>query len=106
MVIDVKPENTIDIVKFLVKQKTSIPINQFRLLHGGKELQPRFSVNHLGLRHGDTLNLCMRLVGGNPPEPIQTKWIPGSRSLPESGMTEELEFIECHIVDSVKTIHN
>lgn len=53
----VKPENTIDDVKNMIKDKTAIPKDEQRLKHKGNPLDDKPTLDDYGIQDGDILNL-------------------------------------------------
>jgi len=62
--LDVAPEETIMNVKQKILQKEGLPVNEQRLVFGGKQLADDTSVQDSGLQENSTAHIIMKLKGG------------------------------------------
>ena len=63
MTLDVDLEDTIEMVKLKVQEKSGIPLDQQRLIFATKQLDDSLTVADYGIYPGRTLFLVMRLRG-------------------------------------------
>ena len=62
--LQVKGEDTVEHVKSLIHGKEGIPLDQQRILFGGKQLRDGRRLSDYSVKNESTLNLCLSLVGG------------------------------------------
>jgi len=63
---NVQPTDTILVVKQKIKQRQGIPIDEQRLIFGGKPLQNDHTLSDYNIQRDSTLHLMLRLLGGHP----------------------------------------
>jgi hypothetical protein len=92
-------EITVEALREKVSTKTNIPVDQQRLIFGGKELQDGNKLSKYGVSGNATLYLVMRLTGGAT---VERPAIPTTRkiddSIPRAGLDEFGEPESCMIM--------
>ena len=63
LTLDVNPRNFVDEVKGMVMEKEGIPVDQQRLVYGGKQLESGRTLSSYEINHTSTLHLVLRLRG-------------------------------------------
>jgi ubiquitin C len=64
LVLEVTQKTTVEQVTLLIQDKSGVPALQQRLIHGGKQLDPKQTLEHYKIQDADSLHLVMRLLGG------------------------------------------
>lgn len=62
--LEVTPNITVEIVKYLYQRAEAIPPDQVRLLFAGKQLENDLTLESYNISKDTTLHVCMRLSGG------------------------------------------
>jgi len=60
----VSPSDTVDSLMAKVEERTQIPVDQQRLIYGGKQLEPGRLLSDYRVDRDSTLHLVLRLRGG------------------------------------------
>lgn len=64
IIVDLLPDDTVEILKQKIQSKEGLPCDQQRLIFGGKQLEDGHSVSAYGIRGQCTVHVCLRLRGG------------------------------------------
>lgn len=62
--LDVESNNTVEDLKEKIKDKEGIPVDQMRLIYGGKDLQNSRQLSDYNLQNESTIHLLLRMRGG------------------------------------------
>ncbi|KAA6397807.1 MAG: putative Polyubiquitin [Streblomastix strix] len=68
IVLKVEQQETIEEVKWKIQEKEKMPFDQLQLSFGGKQLDNWWTLRDYNIQKESTLNLEMRLLGGDPPK--------------------------------------
>nr|CAD2184437.1 unnamed protein product [Meloidogyne enterolobii] len=60
---NVKNSDTIKVLMCMVELKTGIPVDEQRLIYGGKQLEHNHKISDCGIKNGSFLHLVLRLKG-------------------------------------------
>jgi len=63
LVLTVKADDTVETIKEMIKEKEGMPLEQQRLIYGGKELRESMTVADYSMMEGSSVHLVMRLIG-------------------------------------------
>lgn len=63
--IEADPDETIEVLKSRIEGKEGIPSAQQRIIFGGRQLDPQKTISDYDIEENSTLNLVLRLRGGN-----------------------------------------
>ena len=64
MAIDVEPEDTVGKLKEKIQEKEEVPVDQQRLVYGGKQLDDEATLQSYDIKNESTIHLVLRLKGG------------------------------------------
>ena len=65
--VELAPDDSVEALKAKIREKEGIPPEQQRIIFGARHLDPLKSVADYDIVDGSTLNLVLRLRGGNLP---------------------------------------
>lgn len=63
--VDVEEGDTVEQLKQKINEKEGIPVDQQRLIFGGKQLESERMLTDYGVTAGATMHLVLRLRGGS-----------------------------------------
>ncbi len=62
--VDVNEDDTVETLKQRINEKEGIPVDQQRLIFGGKQISEERTMSDYGVTNGATMHLVLRLRGG------------------------------------------
>lgn len=62
--VDVNEDDTVETLKQRINEKEGIPVDQQRLIFGGKQIESERTLSDYGVTNGATMHLVLRLRGG------------------------------------------